>query len=56
MEAGRMLGTILVVCVIGPLFWLGVQVLEAKFWLWVGNRRAAKQAAAANNGLFKQLP
>ncbi len=55
MEAGRVIGTILIVCVIGPLFWLGVQVLEAKFWLWIRNRRAAKQAAATDDGLFKKL-
>lgn len=47
METGRIIGTILVVCVIGPAFWLGVQVLEAKFWLFVRNKRAAKQAARA---------
>ena len=46
----------LVVGFIGPLFWLGVQVLENKFWLWIRNRRAAKQAAAANDGLLKKLP
>ena len=28
----------MVVGFIGPLFWLGVQVLEAKFWLWLRNR------------------
>ena len=45
MEWTKMVALALVVGVIGPAFWLGVKVLENKLWLWVGNRRAAKQAA-----------
>ncbi len=54
MEYGRILGIVLVVGFIGPLFWLGVQVLEAKLWLWVGKRRASKQAARAHSRLTDQ--
>lgn len=55
-DFGKAVGIALVVGVIGPAFWMSVKVLEGKLWLWVGNRRAAKQAAAANNGLLKKLP
>lgn len=43
----------LVVGVIGPLFWLGVQVLENKFWLWLRKVRSAKQTAATDGRLLK---
>lgn len=51
MEYGRLFGIILVVGFIGPLFWLGVQTLEAKFWLFLRNRRHAKQAADTHTRL-----
>lgn len=51
METGRIVGTIIVVCFVGPAFWLGVQVLEAKFWLFLRNRREAKQAATTHTRL-----
>lgn len=56
MEWREAIGIAIVVGFIGPLFWLCVQILEAKFWLWVRNRRAAKQAAAADRALLKKLP
>ena len=56
METGRIIGTMLVVCIIGPAFWLGVQVLEAKFWLFVRQKRSAKQAARADGRLPQKLP
>ena len=49
MEWTKMVALALVVGVIGPAFWLGVKVLEGKFWLWLGNCRAAKQAARAHH-------
>lgn len=56
MEWEKAVAIALVVGFIGPAFWLGVQMLERRFWLWIRGRREAKQAAAANNGLFKKLP
>lgn len=53
MEYGRILGIVLVLGVIGPLFWMGVQTLEEKFWLFLRNRRAAKQAARSQARLEK---
>lgn len=53
MEYGRIVGIFVVVGVIGPLFWMGVQTLETKFWLFLRNRRAAKQAASSHSRLEK---
>lgn len=49
MELGKILGIVLVVGIIGPAFWLGVQVLENKFWLFIRKRRDAKQASRPNS-------
>lgn len=55
----RALGTVLVVGFIGPLFWLGVNVLEAKLKLGWGllretlRHRRNQKAAAAQRRLFK---
>lgn len=48
----RMLGTALVVGVIGPLFWLGVNMLENWLKRLVSDRKA-KKAATADGRLLK---
>ena len=55
----RALGTALVVGIIGPLFWLGVNVLENRLRLLLGRvgdlirARKAQKAAAAKNRLLQ---
>lgn len=55
----RALGTALVVGIIGPLFWLGVNVLENRIRLLLGRvsdlvrARKAQKATAAKNRLLQ---
>lgn len=55
----RALGTALVVGIIGPLFWLGVNVLENRIRLLLGRvsdlvrARKAQKTAAAKNRLLQ---
>ncbi len=44
-EWGRFIGTAIVVGIIGPLFWLGVNVLEGKIRRLINERKAKKPAA-----------
>ena len=48
----RFLATALIVGVVGPLFWLGVGLLENRLTRLLSDRKA-KQAAAANGRLLK---
>lgn len=52
METARFLGIALVVGVIAPLFWLGVNCLE-NYGKRLLNERKAKKAAAANGSFLK---
>lgn len=46
----------LFVGIVPPLFWLTVQILENKFWLFIGGLKAKKAAnASAVSSDFKQL-
>lgn len=52
----RAAGTVLVVGFIGPLFWLGVNVLENKLklgWGLLRDARRRKKAARASDRLLK---
>lgn len=52
----RAFGTVLVVSFIGPLFWLGVNVLENKLklkWGLLRDARRRQKAAAAQSRLLK---
>jgi hypothetical protein len=57
MDFYRMAGTAIVVCVIGPLFWLGVNVLNNQAGLWIGKaaRRWGREESPAKHHLFKGL-
>ena len=55
METGRIIGTILVVCFIGPAFWLLVNIAENKIKsLWL-NRRRGQQSTSTHSNLQQKL-
>ena len=55
MEAGRIIGTILVVCFIGPAFWLLVNIAENKIKsLWL-NRSRGQQSTSTHSNLQQKL-
>lgn len=51
------IATALIVGVIGPLLWLGIDVLVGKFGLWAnrGAKRWTRQESPAKHYLFKYL-
>lgn len=50
----RAAGTALAVGIIGPLFWLGVNVLENRIRLWIGSLRIAIRARQAEKATRAQ--
>lgn len=57
MDFYRVAGTAIVVCLIGPLFWLLIDVLNNKAGLWVGKtaRRWSREESPTKHYLFKGL-